>query len=354
MSVVKFLAVPAVGLIVALLTIPALFATGDARLDTCVAWTGPVEVVLATIRQMESGGDYTARAAGSTASGAYQFLDSTWAGFGGYPSAASAPAEVQDAKAAESVQAVLDDNSGNVGAVPAVWYVGHLPAPDSPEWDEVPAPGAGNRLTVREYQTRWLTEFHNRVSRASGESGTSLVGEGVGVERCLPGVGIAPLDDGWAYPAPIDMFALAPVNAPHHDYPAWDWGVPTGTPIYAVRGGTITTVQYWPYNWWDRGCTTRSADCSTCGIGVSITDESGVRWVYCHGSDVHARVGDVVTAGTQILTSGNTGRSSGPHLHLQIRTVDGRLRCPQPLLESLRDTATGVAPEALPTGGCST
>jgi murein DD-endopeptidase MepM/ murein hydrolase activator NlpD len=150
------------------------------------------------------------------------------------------------------------------------------------------------------------------------------------------------------------MFASAPVNAPHHDYSAWDWGVPTGTPIYAVRGGTITTVQYWPYNWWDRGCTTRSADCSTCGIGVSITDESGVRWVYCHGSDVHARVGDVVSAGTQILSSGNTGRSSGPHLHLQIRTVDGRLRCPQPLLEPLRDTATGVAPEALPTGGCST
>ncbi len=54
------------------------------------------------IAQAESGGSYTARNPTSTASGKYQFLDSTWAGYGGYASAADAPPEVQEAKFQET------------------------------------------------------------------------------------------------------------------------------------------------------------------------------------------------------------------------------------------------------------
>jgi hypothetical protein len=48
----------------------------------------------------ESGGSLTAQNPTSTASGKWQFLDSTWAGYGGYASAYLAPESVQDAKAA--------------------------------------------------------------------------------------------------------------------------------------------------------------------------------------------------------------------------------------------------------------
>lgn len=64
-------------------------------------WAIPEHIVMC-----ESGGDYTAenggsRWAGSTASGAYQIIDGTWGGYGGYDHAADAPPSVQDERAAQ-------------------------------------------------------------------------------------------------------------------------------------------------------------------------------------------------------------------------------------------------------------
>lgn len=338
----KVVLAPIAALVVGLLALPVLFATGDPAPPACVG-TGSVDLVLATIRTRESGGDYTARASGSTASGAYQFVDRTWNGYGGFPQAWQAPPPVQDAKATEMVVSILDAHDGDVAAVPVVWYLGYLPEPASPVWDTVPAPGAGNRLTPREYQQHWLAEYELQIGGGSTDDNPG----------CPVGGSIEPLVDGFAYPGPPDLFAAAPVDSPHHDYPAWDWPIPTGTPIYAIRSGRVVSTMYWPHNWWDYGCGADAAGCSTCGVGVTIEDDAGARWTYCHGDGALLAVDDVVEAGEQVLVSGNTGRSSGPHLHLQIRTPDGLLRCPQPLLRSLRDHGLGADPARLPTRGCS-
>jgi hypothetical protein len=124
-------------------------------------------VILATIRTLESGGDYTAAAGSSTASGAYQFLDSTWAGYGGYRRAMDAPPAVQDAKAAAWATAILQRNGGDVTSVPVSWYIGHVPV--GGEWDTVPA-YPGNTLTPREYQQRWLAQY----AELSGRPGTEV------------------------------------------------------------------------------------------------------------------------------------------------------------------------------------
>ncbi len=134
--------------LVGVVLLPVLLANGDpSPMAICDQRAGSTDTVLATIRTLESGGNYRAQSRGSTASGAYQFLDSAWAGYGGYTHAKDAPPEVQDAKATENVTKILDDHDGDVTTVPVVWYIGHVPAAASSEWDVVPFSGAGNRLT---------------------------------------------------------------------------------------------------------------------------------------------------------------------------------------------------------------
>jgi hypothetical protein len=162
-------------LLVGVALLPVVLAGGDPLPPVaCPQPAGPLAVVLATIRTLESGGDYHARSPGSTASGAYQFLDTTWNGYGGYPRAADAPPAVQDAKAAEAAQAILDRNAGDVTAVPVAWYLGHVPPAGSPEWDTIPVPRAGNRLTPRQYQAKWMSTYRQLLGATDdGDSSTS-------------------------------------------------------------------------------------------------------------------------------------------------------------------------------------
>ena len=312
-----------------LLAIPVVIGgNGSGAAAAC----GELAVILDTIRTIESGSDYSSPPNRGGASGAYQYIDSTWAAFEGYESAYLAPPEVQDARAAGDVQRILAEY-GDVAFVPVVWYWPRA-ATDPSQLDIVPMPSAGNTLTVREYQTKWLAEY--AVKSAAGASASC--------------VGAEPTVDGYALPIDRALIDADPgmLSQPHHDYPAIDLLVPVGSPIYAARGGVVARVVNWPYNCWRLG---RCEE--TCGVGLSIDGDDGARWIYCHGAQLNGiSVGDTVSAGQLLMWSGDTGRSGAPHLHLEIR-VGGRQVCPQPLIADVYTLGTALPSAQLPEDGCS-
>jgi hypothetical protein len=114
--------------------------------------------VLATIRYMESRGQYHLPPNKGNASGAYQFIGSTWGNYAGYAHAYLAPPAIQDERAAQDVTMFLDRWNNDVSMIPVLWY--YPKAAKNPAlMDIVPVPSAGNVLTIREYQQRWLAVF---------------------------------------------------------------------------------------------------------------------------------------------------------------------------------------------------
>lgn len=84
----------------------------------------------------------------------------------------------------------------------------------------------------------------------------------------------------------------------------------TGIPVKAAMHGKVISVG-------------TSAWGSSYGIHVVIeTDiKKKVRHGYCHLSSANVKAGQVVKTGQLIGKSGNTGRSTGPHLHYEERTA---------------------------------
>ena len=76
----------------------------------------------------------------------------------------------------------------------------------------------------------------------------------------------------------------------------------TGTAIYAADGGTVT------YAGWGGGL----------GYYVSIDHGNGFKTIYAHCSALYVSKGAKVKQGDVIGLSGNTGYSTGPHLHFEI------------------------------------
>jgi Peptidase family M23/Transglycosylase-like domain len=335
----------AVGTLVLPIVVLPLFAgAGNGTITDTPYACGNLAVILDTIRTLESGGNYQAKAPNATASGAYQYIDSTWRHWattigvdtGLYPTAQSAPPETQDRVAAANVTDILTTQRGDVTVVPVIWY---LPAAlDNPDlMDQVPP---GNRLTIREYQTRWLTTYNTKLTEAGPITAASCAATTV--------------DGNWALPVPGDLINPDTLDDPHHDYPAWDYLTLQGTPIHAITGGTVISVQHWNGNWWRNGCNTTNPPrgCNTCGNGLTIQTTDGLRHTYCHNTTLLVAVGDTITPGQLIANSGVTGRSGTPHLHLELR-INGTRRCPQPLLAAIYHRHPVPDPAALPTGGCS-
>ena len=91
-----------------------------------------------------------------------------------------------------------------------------------------------------------------------------------------------------------------------------DIGAPTGTPIYAAASGTVI------FSGWK----------GTLGKFIVVNHGNGIQTYYAHCSTLLVSKGDTVSAGQQIAKVGSTGRSTGPHLHFEIR-LNGSALNPQ-------------------------
>ena len=86
---------------------------------------------------------------------------------------------------------------------------------------------------------------------------------------------------------------------------AIDWGVPVGTTVYAADDGVVLSA-----GWRSGGY----------GYATIIQHSNGLRTYYGHGNGTFfVSEGDIVTRGQAIMLSGNTGNSTGPHLHFEVR-----------------------------------
>lgn len=109
------------------------------------------DMVIYGIKIQESHGNYQAENPTSTASGAYQYIDGTWDGYGGYGHAADAPPEVQDAKMRADTQAAYD-RLGDWERVIASHFAGeNVQAGPKSDWTKVPGYEYNQNPSIREY-----------------------------------------------------------------------------------------------------------------------------------------------------------------------------------------------------------
>jgi len=99
-----------------------------------------------------------------------------------------------------------------------------------------------------------------------------------------------------------------------------DFAASYGTPIYATADGVVT------YAGWNSGY----------GRQVKIQHEFGIETSYAHQSNIRVKVGQRVSRGDRIGDMGNSGRSTGTHLHYEVR-IGGKPVNPMTFIKAATD-----------------
>ncbi|EHQ51096.1 peptidase M23 [Ectothiorhodospira sp. PHS-1] len=155
------------------------------------------------------------------------------------------------------------------------------------------------RLLAFDYQGAQLN-----ISAARHVDGRFYTPEG---HSLLPPFDRRPFTGSYRISSPFDLRRRHPVTgtvAPHH---GTDFAMPIGTPIVAPADGRVVRVDSHPY----------------AGRFLVIEHGQGYTTRYLHLSRALVRPGETVSRGQRIALSGNTGRSTGPHLHYELH-VNGR------------------------------
>ena len=110
------------------------------------------------------------------------------------------------------------------------------------------------------------------------------------------------ITDGYIWPLPK---GVGRVSQRLHDDNAYDFAAPKGTPIYAIKDGTVLIADGSGYN-------------GGYGLYVVINFKDGAQAIFGHMSKVAATSGEEVKQGDIIGYVGTTGRSTGNHVHIGI------------------------------------
>ncbi|MEF2243910.1 MULTISPECIES: murein hydrolase activator EnvC family protein [unclassified Paenibacillus] len=113
-----------------------------------------------------------------------------------------------------------------------------------------------------------------------------------------------PIDSGYRVTSNFGT-RIHPITKKKHTHTGIDFGAPSGTPIYAAESGVVIVSQWW----------------GGYGNCVIIDHGNGLWTLYGHirNGGLLVDKGDTVKKGQQIAEVGNTGNSTGPHLHFEVR-----------------------------------
>ncbi|WML44099.1 M23 family metallopeptidase [Neobacillus sp. PS3-40] len=107
-------------------------------------------------------------------------------------------------------------------------------------------------------------------------------------------------------------------NIPHHGL---DFAMRQGTELHSVMNGTVEKVVNFGTH--------------DLGKGVFVRNEDGTLSIYGHLSQIKVKLGEHLHAGESIGLSGNTGNSTGAHLHYGMRDASGHWIDPTPIADKV-------------------
>lgn len=102
---------------------------------------------------------------------------------------------------------------------------------------------------------------------------------------------------------PLSVFRINQAFFSYH--PGVDLGAPIGTPVKPIMAGKVEVVLHLKYDY---------------GNHIILTHGNGITSLYAHLSKIFVKEGDQVNLDTVIGEVGSTGHSTGPHLHLEIKS----------------------------------
>ena len=185
-------------------------------------------------------------------------------------------------------------------------------------------------VSISDFQQVWQNIRHLTGAEATPEQQANAdsvynvvkYGASTGTEGWIPGTDVpfigadgfcSPIGAGWESRVTSEFgYRRDPFTGETRGHTGMDLAVPTGTPVRAALPGTVTAAQYH----------------SSYGYYVMIDHGSGLSTLYAHNSQLLVRVGQAVETGDIVSLSGSTGRSTGPHLHFEVR-VNGQRTNPR-------------------------